>query len=105
MWFYCLVAAAVALRILYFNVLDPEAENPTIKSAFSSTLAALVVSKIAIEPTLEWIPTEEPERYRDALVVAYALTGHEIVVGILRAARNPKEAITFLKSVLWRKPT
>lgn len=98
MWFYCLIAMAVLLRILYFD----EA-RPTIKSAFYSTLAAFVVAKTFTEPTLEWIPTDEPDKYRDALVVAYALTGNEILRGILYAVRNPKEAVATIKSFVWKK--
>lgn len=98
MWFYCLVSMAVLLRILWFD------ENrPTIKSAFFSTLAAFIVAKTFTEPTLEWIPTENPEKYRDAIVVAYALTGNEILRGIIFAVRNPRQAIEMLKSVVWKK--
>lgn len=99
MWFYCLVGMAVLLRILYFDE-----KRPTIKSAFYATLAAFIVAKTFTEPTLEWIPSEEPEKYRDALVVAYALTGNEILRGLIFAVRKPKEAIEVLKSVLpWKK--
>lgn len=98
MWFYCLIAMAVLLRILYFDE-----KRPTIRSAFFSALAAFIVAKTFIEPTLEWIPSEEPEKYRDALVVAYALTGTEILRGLLFAVRNPKEAAIALKALVWKK--
>ena len=98
MWFYCLVAMAVLLRLLYFDE-----KRPTVRSAFLTTLAAFVVAKTFTEPTLEWIPTDDPEKYRDALVVAYALTGGEILRGILFAVRNPKDAIATIKSLVWKK--
>lgn len=97
-WFYCLVAMSVLLRVLYFDT-----ERPTIKSAFYSTLAAFVVAKTFTEPTLDIIPVYNSEKYRDALVVAYALTGNEVLRGLIYAVKNPRSAIEAIKAAIWKK--
>ena len=99
MWFYALVASSVILRLLLSN--EP---NPSLRAAFASTLSAFIVAKIGYEPLLEHIPSDNPAKYEDALIVVLALVGNEIVLGILSAAKNPKEALTWVIQFLKRRP-